>query len=91
MRVNVTASTHWNPPTSALLRPGESVRYGVALAACPGGVATRDAALAAAGAPLIAAVPGYTLATDMVRVGVRVRVGVGVRVRVRVRVRARVS
>jgi len=86
VRVNVTESTHWNPPTSALLRQGESVRYGVALAACPGGVATRDAALAAAAAPLIAAVPGYTLATDMVRFRVWLRVRVRVRIRVRVRV-----
>jgi hypothetical protein len=65
VRVNVTRSTHWNAPTNLVLQPNESVTYGVALSACLGGPRTRDAALAAAGEPVLRGVPGYTIATDM--------------------------
>ena len=65
VRTNVTASTHWNKPTSKTLAPGDSVTYGLRVSVCDGGPRTRDAALAAAGEPVLVGVPGYTLSTDM--------------------------
>ena len=65
VRVNVTKTTHWNPPTAKVLAPGGSVTYGLRLLACEGGPRTRDAALRAAGEPILRGVPGYTLGTDM--------------------------
>lgn len=65
VRTNFTRQTHWNPPSSLTLAPGESVTVGMRLSACPGGPRTRDDALARAGEPVLFGVPGYTLATDM--------------------------
>ena len=65
VRTNVTATTHWNKPTSKTLAPGDSVTYGLRVSVCDGGPRTRDAALAAAGEPVLVGVPGYTLSPDM--------------------------
>jgi hypothetical protein len=65
VRVNITSETHWNPPTSKVLAPGEYITYGMRFAATTGGPRERDAALAAVGEPVLRAVPGYTLALDM--------------------------
>ena len=65
VRTNVTATTHWNKPTSKILAPGDSVTYGLRVSVCDGGPRTRDAALAAAGEPVLVGVPGYTLSSDM--------------------------
>ena len=59
------ATRYRNPPTSKVLAPGQSVTYGMRVSATTGGPRDRDAALAAAGEPVLRAVPGYTLATDM--------------------------
>ena len=63
--VPMTNTTHWNPPTSKVLKPGESVTYGMRFTACTAGPRTRDAALKEAGEPVLRAVPGYTLSTEM--------------------------
>lgn len=65
VRTSITKESHWIPPTSRVLRPGESVTYGFRLSACAGGPRTRDAALEAVGQPVLRAVPGYTIGTDM--------------------------
>lgn len=63
--VKVALSGHWNPPTSKVLAPGETVTYGMRISATAGGPRDVDAALVAVGEPVLRAVPGYTLATDM--------------------------
>lgn len=80
VRTNVSRSTHWNVPTSTVLAPGERVTYGIRLSACPGGPRTRDAALAAAGAPLLRGVPGFTISTEMTTAALYVTPPTGVRV-----------
>ena len=65
VRTDINAETHWNPPSSKVLQPGEKVTYGMRISACPGGPRTRNAALEAVGEPVLQAVPGYTIATDM--------------------------
>lgn len=65
VRTNMTDQSHWNPPTSKILKPGESVTMGMRLSTCEAGPRTRDAALVAVGEPVLRAVPGYTIATDM--------------------------
>ena len=65
VRTNMTEQSHWNPPTSKTLKPGESVTLGMRLSTCEAGPRTRDAALLAVGEPVLRAVPGYTIATDM--------------------------
>ena len=65
VRTPVTRDTHWLPPTSRTLAPGASLVVGMRFSACSAGPRTRDAALEAAGEPVLRAVPGYTLATDM--------------------------
>ena len=45
VRTNITDKSHWNPPTSKILSPGESVTLGLRLSACDAGPRTRDDAL----------------------------------------------
>ena len=49
VRTNMSSSTHWNPPTSLILAPDETVTYGLRLTACAAGIRSRDATLVAAG------------------------------------------
>eukprot|EP00937_MAST-01D_sp_MAST-1D-sp2_P003192 g3192.t1 len=65
VRTNVTDASHWNPPTSRVLQPGERATYGLRFKACTGGARTRDGALAAAGEPVLRTVPGTTLPADL--------------------------
>ena len=51
----------WNPPRSLSLQPGATVSFGVRLQLAEGGPRTRNAALSAAGEPVLRAVPGYVL------------------------------
>ena len=60
-----SAANPWNAPTAMLLRPGESVEIGLRLQLAAAGPRTRDATLAAMGAPVLRAVPGYVLPTDL--------------------------
>jgi hypothetical protein len=45
VRTNLSEKSHWNPATSKVLKPGESVTLGMRLSACGAGPRTRDAAL----------------------------------------------
>ena len=64
-RPGVGAADPWNPPTSLTLPPRGSVTLALRLQLASGGPRTRDATLAAMGAPVIRAVPGYVLPTDL--------------------------
>ena len=66
----------WNPPTSMVLAPGESIDYALCFSLPPlpegadpagaaGGPRARDAGLAAAGLPVLLPVPGVVLGVDM--------------------------
>lgn len=66
----------WNPPTSVVLAPGESVDYALCFSVPPlppaadpagaaGGPRARDAGLAAAGLPVLLPVPGVVVGADM--------------------------
>ena len=57
----------WNPSTTVDLRANEQISFGLRFVLAAAGPRSRDGALAAAGEPVIHAVPGYTLATDMNR------------------------
>ena len=65
VKTAINPHSHWNPPTSKVINPGDSITYGMRLSACPGGPRTRDAALTAVGEPILKAVPGYTISTEM--------------------------
>jgi hypothetical protein len=60
-----TASAQWLPPSVLELRAGESASFALRFTLAPAGPRSRDAALADAGEPVLSAVPGYTLGTDM--------------------------
>jgi hypothetical protein len=55
----------WNTPTFLELRAGQSASFALRLYLASDGPRTRDAALQAAGEPVLRSVPGYTLALDM--------------------------
>ena len=61
------AGRAWNPATTLELRAGETATFALRFILAPAGPRTRDGALAAAGEPVLHAVPGYTLSTDMNR------------------------
>jgi hypothetical protein len=61
----------WNPPTSTVIQPGESVSYSLCFSLPPADAAVgvgprvRDAGIAAAGRAVIVGVPGFVVASDM--------------------------
>ena len=66
----------WNPPTSRVLAPGESVDYALCFSLPPipptadptgtaGGPRARDAGLEASGVPVLLPVPGVVIGSDM--------------------------
>ena len=59
------AANPWNPPTSITLKPGETISIGLRLQLASGGPRTRDETLTAMGAPVLHAVPGFVLHTDL--------------------------
>ncbi|KAK1849848.1 hypothetical protein CCHR01_07496 [Colletotrichum chrysophilum] len=54
----------WNTPTNAVLKPGESRRYGLRFTAVNEGVQKIDAAIASTGIPNIISLPGYIIPRD---------------------------
>lgn len=59
-----TRSEPWNPPTSAVLAPGERRTYGVQFLVAPS-IRAIEPTLAAAGRPVAVGVPGYVLPRDV--------------------------
>jgi hypothetical protein len=59
-----TEAEPWNPPTSAILRPGERRSYGVVFLLAEG-VRSIEQTLIQAGRPVAVGVPGYILPTDL--------------------------
>jgi hypothetical protein len=57
------AAGHWNPPTSATLKPGQAVTYGYRFALAPT-IEGIEPALIAERRPVAVGVPGYVVATD---------------------------
>lgn len=61
------AAYPWNPPTSVTLPPRGTASFSLRFQLAAGGPRTRDATLQAMGAPVLHAVPGYVLPTDLAR------------------------
>jgi hypothetical protein len=61
-----SAAEPWNSPTSLVLRPGQTAVYSLRVWTVPeGNVDAIDAALSAAGVPVVRGAPGYVLTPDM--------------------------
>ena len=63
----IGAGDPWNAPTSITLKPKESRTFALRLQLATGGPRTRDATLTKMGAPVLHAVPGYVVSTDMAK------------------------
>ena len=64
--VPVTAPEPWNPPSAAVVDPGETLVFAIRFIPVPErGPRARDAALARAGKAVAHAVPGFVVAPDM--------------------------
>lgn len=56
---------YWLTPSVLELRAGQTASFSLRFVLAPGGPQTRDETLLAAGEPVLQAVPGYTLSTEM--------------------------
>jgi len=55
------AAEPWNPPSSRVLQPGESLSVGLRFSLAKNGVRDIDTALVGVGIPVVAGVPGYVV------------------------------
>ena len=74
------AAQPWNPPTSITLPPGGSYVMALRHQLAKGGPRTRDAALLAMGHPVINAVPGYVVPTDLTTASLMIQPPAGISV-----------
>jgi hypothetical protein len=55
----------WNPPSSRIISPGESIRFGVRFSLAKSGVREIDKAIQNTGTPVAVAAPGYIIPRDL--------------------------